>query len=157
FGFDGFVISDFSSCHSTLECVDNGMDIELPSATFYGDALKQAVLAGQVSVSTVDEHVHRILATMIRFGLFERPQTATPIDAQADGAVARRLAEQATVLLKNSDGVLPLDADRLRSLAVIGPGAGTAVTGGRGSPDVAPLYTVSPLSAITARAGHGVT
>jgi beta-glucosidase len=153
-GFRGFVISDFSSCHSTLECAGNGLDIELPSATYYGDALTQAVQSGQVSVATVDEHMHRILATMIRFGLFERPRTIGPTDAAAHGAVARQVAEQATVLLKNSGGQLPLDAGRLRSLALIGPGAATAVTGGGGSPDVAPLYTVSPLAAITRRAGH---
>jgi beta-glucosidase len=156
-GFNGFVISDFNSCHSTLECVDNGLDIELPSATFYGDALKAAVVGGQVSEATIDEHVHRILTVMFRFGLFDRPQTTTPIDAQGDGAVARRIAEQATVLLKNSGGVLPLDSRTVGSIALIGPGAGTAVTGGAGSPDVAPLYTVSPLDAITKRAGQGVT
>src|SRR5262249_35879177 len=135
-GFNGFVISDFNSCHSTVECADNGLDIELPSATFYGDALKQALLSGQVSEATVDEHVHRVLTVMFRFGLFERAQVTTPIDAQADGAVARGIAEQATVLLKNTGNVLPLDARRLPSLALIGPGAGTAVTGGAGSPDV---------------------
>jgi beta-glucosidase len=155
-GFDGFVISDFSSCHSTVECADNGLDVELPSATYYGDALAQAVQSGQVSMSTVDEHVHRILATMIRFGLFERPRTTAPVDAAADGAVARGLAEQATVLLKNKGHQLPLDTRGTRSLAVIGPGAATAVTGGAGSPDVAPLYTVSPLDAITERSGRAV-
>jgi beta-glucosidase len=156
-GYNGFEISDFNSCHSTLDCVANGLDIELPSATFYGDALKAAVQSGQVSEATVDEHVHRVLAVMFRFGLFERPPTTTPIDAQADGRIARQIAEQATVLLKNSGNALPLDARRLRSLALIGPGAGTAVTGGAGSPDVAPLYTVSPLDAVKARAGTGVT
>jgi beta-glucosidase len=156
-GYPGFVISDFNSCHSTVECADNGLDIELPSATFYGDALKQAVLNGQVSEATVDEHVHRVLTVMFRFGLFDRPHVTTPIDAQADGAVARRIAEQATVLLKNTGNVLPLDTRQLHSLALIGPGAGTAVTGGAGSPDVAPLYTVSPLAAITKRVGAGVT
>ena len=152
--FPGFVISDFSSCHDTVQCADNGLDIELPSATYYGDALVAAVQSGQVSEATVDEHVHRVLATMIRFGLFERPPTSTPIDAAADGAVARQLAEQATVLLKNRAGQLPLDDRRLGSIALIGPGAATAMTGGSGSPDVAPLYTVSPLAAITKRAGH---
>jgi beta-glucosidase len=157
FGYDGFVISDFNSCHSTLACVQNGLDIELPSATFYGDALKAAVQSGQVSEATVDEHVHRILTVMFRFGLFERTPTTSPIDAQGEGAIARRIAERATVLLKNSGNVLPLDARRVQSLALIGPGSGTAVTGGAGSPDVAPLYTVSPLDAIRKRVGPGVT
>ena len=157
FGFDGFVLSDFNSCYSTVDCANNGMDMELPSATFYGDALKAAVLNGQVSMATVDDHVRRILTVMFRFGLFDRAHPTTPIDAQADGAIARQVEEEGTVLLKNNGNVLPLDVRGTRSLAVIGPGAGTAVTGGQGSPDVAPLYTVSPLSAIRARVGDSVT
>ena len=151
--FGGFVISDFSSCHSTVGCANNGLDMELPSATYYGDALARAVLAGQVSMATVDDHVHRILAVMLRFGLFDRPQQTSAIDARAEGATARAIAEQATVLLKNDGGALPLDARGLRSVALIGPGAGAAVTGGQGSADVAPLYTVSPLDAIGKRLG----
>jgi beta-glucosidase len=151
--FDGFVISDFSSCHSTVGCADNGMDMELPSATYYGDALARAVLAGQVSAATVDDHVHRILAVMFRFGLFDRPQETSAIDARREGAVAQRIAEEATVLLKNDGGTLPLQGRTLSSVALIGPGAGTAVTGGQGSADVAPLYTVSPLDAISKRLG----
>src|SRR3954451_821945 len=59
--YPGFVISDFNSCHDTVQCADNGLDIELPSATYYGDALVQAVRSRQVSEATVDEHVRRIL------------------------------------------------------------------------------------------------
>ena len=73
-GFGGFVVSDFSSCHDTVRCAAGGMDLELPSATFYGDALKAAVQSGQVSMASLDDHVHRVLATMFRFGLFDRPR-----------------------------------------------------------------------------------
>ena len=151
-GFGGFVVSDFSSCHDTVRCAAGGMDLELPSATFYGDALKAAVQSGQVSMESLDDHVHRVLATMFRFGLFDRVATTTPIDAARDGATARVAAEAGTVLLKNSGGVLPLQTNR--SVALIGPGAAKAVTGGGGSPGVAPLYSVSPLDAISRR---GVT
>src|SRR5437762_4351813 len=65
-GFDGFVVSDFNSCHNTVNCATAGMEFELPSAKFYGPALKAAVESGQVSLSTLDEHVRRILATMCR-------------------------------------------------------------------------------------------
>ncbi len=148
-GFGGFVVSDFSSCHNTVRCASGGMDLELPSGTFYGDALAAAVQSGEVSMASLDDHVHRVLATMFRFGLFDRPQTTSPIDAARDGATARTAAEAGTVLLKNAGGVLPL-ADG-HSVALIGPGAGRAVTGGGGSPGVAPLYSVSPLDAISRR------
>jgi len=155
-GFRGFVTSDFSSCHSTLDCVDAGMNIELPSATYYGDALKADVESGQVSTAAVDALVYPVLRTMFQFGLFDRPATTEPINAAADGRVARDAAEAGTVLLKNAGGVLPLSPRSVHSVAVIGPGASTAVTGGAGSPDVAPLYTVSPLTGIEKRAGAAV-
>jgi len=80
----------------------------------------------------------------------------SPIPAQADGAVARQLAEQGMVLLRNEGAQLPLDAAALRSIAVIGPGAGAAVTGGGGSSHVVPLYTVSPVAGIQSRVGPNV-
>jgi beta-glucosidase len=155
-GFRGFVVSDFNSCHSTVNCAQNGMEFELPSAKYFGPALKAAVEAGQVSMATLDEHVHRILATMIRFGILDRPQTVTPIDARKDGAVSRDIAQQAAVLLKNQ-GILPLDPAALHSIAVIGPYAGAAHTGGGGSSHVLPLYTVTPVDGIRDRVGAGVT
>jgi beta-glucosidase len=127
-GFNGFVVSDFNSCHSTLNCANNGMDFELPTAKFFGDALKQAVLAGQVTEATLDDHVHRILATMIRFGIVDRPQTTSPIDATKGGAVSRQIAEQAAVLLKNDHATLPLDARTPTSVAVFGAYAGAAMS-----------------------------
>jgi len=156
-GFKGFVTSDFTSCHNTLNCVAAGMNIELPSATYYGDALAADVSAGTVSMSAVDGLVYPVLRTMFQFGIFERAATSRPIDAAAEGRVARAASEAGTVLLKNEGGLLPLSTRTTHSIAVIGPGAATAVTGGAGSPDVAPLYTVSPLSVIAARAGSAVT
>jgi beta-glucosidase len=156
-GFDGFVVSDFESCHDTVRCASGGLDFELPSGTRYGDPLKAAVASGQVSIAAVDDHVHRILATMLRFGLFERSQAPTPIDAARGGAESRAVAEAGTVLLKNQGGVLPLNTRQDRSIALIGPASHTVTASGGGSTDVAPLYTVSPLQAITKRVGDRVT
>ena len=152
-GFPGFVVSDFDSIHSTVDAANAGASLELPSATYFGPALATAVTAGQVSKATLDLLVHRILRSMFALGLFDRPAPAVaPIPAAADGAVSRNLAEAGTVLLKDNGNVLPIDPARTRSIALIGPEAGTASAGGNGSPKVAPLYTVSPLQAITAEA-----
>ena len=157
--FPGFVVSDFSSIHSTVDAANAGADLELPSATYFGPALATAVQAGQVSKATLDQMVHRILRSMFALGLFDRPAPSMqPIPAAADGAVSRTLAEAGTVLLKNDGNVLPLDLSRTKSIALIGPEAGSASAGGDGSAKVAPLYTVSPLQAITtAAAAHHVT
>jgi beta-glucosidase len=156
-GFPGFVVSDFDSCHDTVRCAFGGLDFELPAGAHYGDPLKAAVESGQVPTSVLDDHVHRVLQTMLRFGLFERSQTTTPIDAARDGATAREAAQAGTVLLKNQGGVLPLDTRRDRSIALIGPGSTRAVAVGGGSTGVAPLYTISPLEAITRRVGGAAT
>jgi beta-glucosidase len=89
---------------------------------------------------------------MIRRGLFGPAKTASPsqIPAQADGAFALHAAEQGIVLLKNAHGELPLAASTLPAVAVIGPYAGAAMTGGDGSSHVDPLLTVSPVRGIGA-------
>src|SRR5205814_7320278 len=93
---------------------------------------------------------------MFRFGLFDNPRTPTPIPAESDGLVARLIAEECAVLLKNSNHQLPLDAKVLRSIAVIGPYAGAAHTGGSGSSAVTPLYTVKPVNGIKSHVPSGV-
>jgi Glycosyl hydrolase family 3 N terminal domain/Glycosyl hydrolase family 3 C-terminal domain len=156
-GFRGFVVSDFRSCHDTIRCAFGGLDFELPSGARYGDPLKAAVKADQVPRAVLDDHVHRVLETMLRFGLFERQPGTRPMDAARGGADSRAAAEAGTVLLKNERGVLSLDTQRDRSIALIGPGSHTAVAISGGSTGVAPLYTVSPLQAITRRVGNRAT
>ncbi|MBO2450665.1 glycoside hydrolase family 3 C-terminal domain-containing protein [Actinomadura barringtoniae] len=148
-GFDGFVVSDFSSCYDTVRCAEGGLDFELPAGKYYGAALKTAVEAGKVSQANLDDHVSRVLTSMFRLGIFDRAQITRPIDVKGDGAIARHVAEEATVLLKNRGGVLPLRKNR--SVALIGASSRTAVATGGGSAGVAPTYKVSPLEAFQAR------
>jgi beta-glucosidase len=150
-GFDGFVQSDFGAAHSTVPSALAGMDLEMPTGEFYDTAMRDAVESGQISESAIDLLIIRRYAVMIRFGLFDRPLTLSPIPAEQDGAIARRIAEQGTVLLKNSGGQLPLDPAATRRVAVIGPFAGAAHTGGGGSSHVVPLYTVDPVTGIKNR------
>ncbi|HZC25902.1 MAG TPA: glycoside hydrolase family 3 C-terminal domain-containing protein, partial [Actinopolymorphaceae bacterium] len=154
-GFDGFVQSDFGAAHSTVASANAGMDLEMPAGVFYADAMRQAVLSGQVSMQTIDTLLIRRFTVMIRFGLFDPPLTMSPIPVQADGAFARTAAEDGTVLLKNDGAQLPLDASALHSVAVIGPFAGAAKTGGGGSSHVLPEYTVGPVDGIKNRVGPG--
>jgi beta-glucosidase len=155
-GFKGFVQSDASATHSAVGSAAAGQDLELRDNGPYDEALKQAVLDGQVSMAQLDTMVTRRLTIEIDAGLFDHPRTVTPIDAAAGGKVAREVAEQSAVLLKNDavkgTAALPLDAKKLHSLAVVGPYAQTAHPGGGGSSHVNPLYTVSPVDAITKRA-----
>ncbi|HEX6519630.1 MAG TPA: glycoside hydrolase family 3 C-terminal domain-containing protein [Streptosporangiaceae bacterium] len=156
-GFKGFVQSDFGAAQSTVGSADAGMDLEMPTGVFYGDAMQQAVQDGQVPISAVNEMLVRRFTVMFQFGLFNRTLTTTPIPAAQDGAFARAAAEEGTVLLKNSTSQLPLNASSLHSIAMIGPFAGAAKTGGGGSSHVIPLYTVSPVAGVQNRVGPGVS
>src|SRR5207249_1530800 len=127
-----------------------------------GDAagLKAAVQAGRVPMSRLDDMVRHTLMQMFRFGLFEHPHTGTPDAAAATPAhatVARQVAEQSAVLLKNSRGVLPLDPAMQHSIAVIGRPARDAVliTDGLGNPVARPPGVISPYDAIRTRARNG--
>lgn len=157
-GFSGFVTSDFGAVHSSVASATAGLDLEMPTGKYFGDDdLKSAVQSGQVPMSVIDDKLIRRFRTMMSLGIFDRPPSPKPIPSKENGALARRLAEEGMVLLKNEGGVLPLNAARLKSIALIGPAAAKAVTGGGGSSRVAPLYTVDPVDGIRNRAGAKVT
>jgi beta-glucosidase len=156
-GFEGFVTSDFGAVHSTAPSVLNGLDLEMPGGEYLGAPLKTAVQSGQVSVAVLDEHLIRRFRTMMRAGVWDHPPARKPIPVEEDAAIARRLAEEGMVLLRNENHLLPLDARALKTVALIGPQAMRASTGGGGSSKVDPIRQVTPLDGLQARLGAGVT
>ena len=149
--FKGFVLSDWGATHSTVASALNGLDLEMPTGVYFGDALKTAVQQGQVPMATINEMLVRRFATMIHYGLFNaKPKTVRPIPTLEDGKAAREMAEQGMVLLKNDNHILPIDTSHLRSIALIGPDAMGAMTGGGGSSHVIPLYSIDPVDGIEA-------
>lgn len=139
-GFDGLVVSDYEAImmihtyhfaadslrRAAVLAIQAGIDLELPTTCCYGDLLRQALEAGEVDMATIDQAVSRNLQKKFELGLFERPYVEAERAAAAftdprPRALARQLARQSLVLLKN-DGLLPLPRD-LRTLAVIGPNA----------------------------------
>jgi beta-glucosidase len=146
--FKGFVQSDYTATHSTIPAALAGLDLEMKHDERYDAGMKAAITSGQLSVAVLDTMLIRRFSEMFQFGLFDHPLTPKPIPAEKDGAIARTIAEQSAVLLKNSENLLPLRAADLHSIAVIGPYADAAHTGGGGSSQVLPLYTVSPVQGI---------
>jgi beta-glucosidase len=136
--YKGFVVSDWGGTHSTVKASAAGLDNEQPMDDFYGAKLKQAVEAGKVPMPQLDDHVRRILRSMFLAGLFDFPTQKSVVDVEGGFATARRIAEQSIVLLKNKDGVLPLDRSTVHSIAIIGPHADTGMISGGGSAQVDP-------------------
>ncbi len=156
-GFRGFVQSDFFAAKSTVASANAGMDLEMPTPRFFGDALRAAIDSGEVSAERLDDMLRRRYREMIRFGLFDREFGTSPIPAEEHAAIAHEIAVAGTVLLLNRDEILPLDESRLERLAVLGPWAGRAAIGGGGSSMVNPIRSSTPLEGIAARlAGSGI-
>ncbi|KHL97086.1 glycoside hydrolase [Paenibacillus sp. IHB B 3415] len=157
--FNGFVMSDYGANKSTTKSALAGLDLETPGEPFgkWGAELLTAVNNGEITETKIDEMATRILVQMFRKQLFDKPVENNLISAQAHGEIAREIAEQSMVLLKNDNSTLPLDSASLKSVAVIGPDADNASAAGGGSSLVNPTYTVSPLEGIKSRVGDGVT
>src|SRR5215475_3736381 len=137
FAFQGWVVSDWDGTHSTVQAANNGMDMEQPQAEYFGEPLKKAVQSGQVPEARLNDMVHRILRSMFAAGVIDHPvlprRVVDPFKGLED---AQQIAEEGTVLLKNSDKILPLSADKVRSIAVIGSHADVGVLSGGGSAQV---------------------
>jgi beta-glucosidase len=168
-GFKGVVVSDWNATHSTAKAAMAGLDCEQPGGpperARFGDALKKAVEAGEVPMSRIDDMVRRIVRTAFAAGVIDEPPLGRVVDPFKGADSAQKIAEQSSVLLKNANNLLPLDAVRVRSIAIIGSKADTSVLSGGGSAQVDPpgggpsrfggpavWFPSSPLKAIRAKA-----
>jgi beta-glucosidase len=163
-GFKGFVVSDWGATHSVVKASAAGLDQEQPEDLFYGEPLKKAVQDGKVPQAELDEHVRRVLRAEFTAGIVDFPLKRSVVNVDAGFETARQISEQSSVLLKNDKGILPLDASKIRSIAVIGAHADTSMISGGGSAQVDPAgasapawkahvwFPTSPLKAILAKA-----
>jgi len=167
YGFEGAVISDWNAVKSTMGAVQAGLDIEMGSdlpmlATgnvdygkfFMGDTLLTLVGNGTVDESLIDEKVRRILRVMHRIHKFgERPEGV--YNTPEHQAIARTIADEAIVLLKNEDA-LPLQSANMQTLAVVGANAVHKHAGAGGSSQVKAYYEVTPLEGLQNLLGEQV-
>ncbi len=177
FGFKGFVVSDWASTYSTAPTVNAGMDLEMPGGPqmvamtkterfqkagsgagwLAADKVLAEVKAGNITETTMNDNVGRILRVIFLSGIFDHPHMGgEPVDTPEQRAVALQGATEGIVLLKNNGDLLPLDAAKVHSIAVIGPNAAVARTGGGGSSLVRPKTTIAPLDGIRERAGSAI-
>ncbi|MCD0486977.1 glycoside hydrolase family 3 C-terminal domain-containing protein [Pedobacter sp. MC2016-14] len=148
-GFDGFVMSDWSSTYDGLEAAKGGLDIEMPRATRMNKKdLNEAINKGKLSTQVIDDKVRRILRIIFRFGFYDQQQLdkSIPADNPDAAKVALELARGGIVLLKNKGQLLPLSSS-IKTLAVIGPNANAYISGG-GSSYTFPFHSVSTVKGI---------
>ena len=150
--YDGAAISDWGAVHSTVPAGSNGLDLEMPGPpVYFGAKLLAAVKAGQVPEARIDDAARRLVRLILRAGLLDGVRRDGELRSDRHRHIARRAAEEAIVLLKNDGGLLPLDADAIKTLAVIGPNANFIRLQGDGSSRVSTDRWPTPLEALGAR------
>ncbi|MDH2427168.1 glycoside hydrolase family 3 C-terminal domain-containing protein [Sphaerisporangium sp. TRM90804] len=163
-GFDGLVISDWGAVRSTAASARAAQDLVMPGPDGpWGEALVEAVRAGEVPEEAVDDKVRRLLRLASRVGalcpddpapgsFLAAAAPAVPVEpayAERGRVLLREAVAASTVLLRNEGSLLPLDAGRLRRVAVIGPNAATPRVQGGGSAGVYPVSVTTPLEGVT--------
>lgn len=154
-GYDGLILSDWFGTYSE-KVVDGELDLEMPGPPRWMqlDLVRTAIQTGRIEIDHINSKVRRILS------LSQRSEKMPHSDAQMERSedrshhqkIIRRAGQEAIVLLKN-DSVLPIDLNRIHSIAVIGENAHYLQILGGGSSFVAPHYVISPLEGIQRKVG----
>ncbi|HYO89897.1 MAG TPA: glycoside hydrolase family 3 N-terminal domain-containing protein [Candidatus Limnocylindrales bacterium] len=140
-GFSGTVVSDYfavaqlqdyhhvaaNRTEAAHQALAAGLDVELPATDGYGAPLKAGVESGSIPMDLIDTALERVLRQKFELGLFENPYVDAGLvafDTPPQRALAREIARQSIVLLRNEGGLLPL-SPAIKSIAVVGPNADT--------------------------------
>lgn len=168
-GFDGVVISDWGGAHDTDQAITNGLDMEFGSWTnglsngasnaydnyYLAMPYLQRIQEGKVGTKELDDKVRRILRLAFRTTMnTSRPWGA--ILSPEHYEAARRIGEEGIVLLQNEGGLLPINLDKAKKIAVIGENAIKMMTVGGGSSSLKVQREISPLDGIRQRVGNQV-
>lgn len=155
-GFDGAVISDWGGVHHTKEAAECSLDLEMsvyPDFDEYmlAKPLKELIEKGEIAESVVDEKVKNLLRMMYRLKMIGPKKDEREKGAYNDPASRQavlRTAEESIVLLKNKSRALPLNAKKIKKLAVIGANAAKLHSDGGGSAEIKALYEICPLAGL---------
>ena len=168
-GFDGAVVSDWGGVTDTWQAATGGMDIEMGSFTdgklkeseftyddyYLARPFEKLINEGKIPMKVLDDKVARVLRTMFRTAM--NPDKAIGSQCSEEHYdVCRQIGEEGIVLLKNSNNMLPLDANRYGKILVVGENATRSLTQGGGSSELKTLRDVSPLDALRALYGDKI-
>lgn len=166
-GFDGVLVTDWGSAHDTKEAALNGLDIEMGSWTngltwgesfaydnyFMAQPYLEMIIKGELPESSLDEKVKRVLRLNFRTNMNRnRPYGSFATQEHAD--VARKVAEQGIVLMKNEKNFFPIGQNRYKKIVVIGENATRSLTVGGGSSELKVKQEISPLEGLKAKYGE---
>ncbi|MEK4063390.1 MULTISPECIES: glycoside hydrolase family 3 C-terminal domain-containing protein [Paenibacillus] len=153
-GFEGFVVSDWGAVNERVKALQAGLELEMPSSGGIGDAkIVAAVNSGELSMETLDKAVERLLSFIFK-RVENRKENAT-FDLEQHHALARKVARESMVLLRNEDNILPLA--KSGTLAIIGEFAKKPRYQGGGSSHVNPTKLDDAFAEMQAVAGDSAS
>ncbi|MGD0743714.1 MAG: glycoside hydrolase family 3 C-terminal domain-containing protein [Verrucomicrobiota bacterium] len=155
-GFKGLVVSDFGGTHDTREAALNGLDLENGRTGYFTQPYLDGLRTNAYPMAGLDDKVRRNLRVMIATHVFDPGRTNGSLNTVAHQMVARRVAEEGLVLLKNENHALPLDTVNIKTLAIIGENAVRLHSAGGSSSGIKAFYEITPLQGIVSRAGKDV-
>lgn len=166
-GFDGVVVSDWGGVHDTDQAITNGLDMEFGSWTdglsngasnaydnyYLAMPYLQRISQGKAGTRELDDKVRRVLRLAFRTSMNPHRPYGSILSPEHYEA-ARRIGEEGIVLLKNKNGVLPIDLGKAKKIAVVGENAVKMMTVGGGSSSLKVQRELSPLDGIRQRVGN---
>jgi len=162
--FDGVLVTDWGATHDTKQAALYGLDIEMGTGTdgltsssknaydnyYLANPLRKMIENGEIDESVVDEKVRRILRLMFRTNM-DNSRPFGSMNSQEHFDVAREIAQEGIVLLKNENNFFPIDPETTKTIAVIGENATRMMTIGGGSSELKTIHEISPLEGIQKR------
>ena len=147
-GYGGVVVSDWGAVHDAPRAVAAGLDLHMPRNRNLTAQLKAALDAGRITMEMIDNAARRVLALLLK-----GTPASRGYDRDRQHTIAKEIAADGTVLLKNNGAILPLTAQKYKKIAVIGEYAVSPLVGGQGSAEVlqSAEYTDSPLEELKKR------
>ena len=153
-GFEGFVVTDWIlGMRDAYKAAMAGQDLEMPFRMHFWQHLRDLVAEGKVPVERIDDAALRMIRQQVRFGQGRDPKVYAPevVGCEEHRALARTVAQESIVLLKNEGDLLPLSEGQ--RVAVLGRLADLPNTGDRGSSNTRPAYVITPLQGLRAALG----
>ncbi|KAJ6170632.1 hypothetical protein N7485_007978 [Penicillium canescens] len=160
-GWNGLVMSDWGGTNSTAESIEAGLDLEMPGPTKWrtAEAVLEEIKAGRVSEKTIDDRARNVLEFVAKLRCFEDPTLPEEkaINKPEHQKLIRSVGGQGLVLLKNDNGILPLNKEHLanKKVALLGFAKDGLIHGG-GSASVNAHYRVTPEEGLRAALGDAV-
>lgn len=152
-GFNGLMVSDWGGTHSTMGAALGGLNVQMTGSNYFGPALIDSVRAGKIDEEIVNSRVREILR--VRYAIEAIPEDQANLETASQPEsrqTAYNVATKSVVLLKNNGGLLPIDANKVKKIAVIGRHATLSTAAGGMGAGVKTPYEITPLLGLQNRA-----